>query len=459
MFNSYDSDNVTKKVVKKSQDKRFILAVVNRTTVYNKRVLLENEVEGLVGYINKIDFNLLKDNNPNAIVDAIARNFVIQLNKNKNKTPNIHETLKGEIGSIPYSEEDYEFETNNHRYNIAYLNNGNDEEKEPVLIEKFDNGMGSKVSKEKYINKKALKMKPQSIASENGSDIHEVMKSIIKPSSNLAEETFQLENSTKAFNSKMYKYPRISKLKLQNIYLFLDSKYRDLSTDVNTFRWTVLNTNGATQGTVNTLSDQIHNIITMQFDKFNIPYVASADNVYRRISLTVKEFSSMAIIQNNGRRHHALFSSEISGPTINLTPLVNDKGRFRFYTPLNILDTLTINFQSPFVPVRFLKDRYLVTLTVTSPNTVLLTFDEDHFVADGELILLEEFNTLDPSGDSSEILFMNREEGHIVTFISDTELQIEAELTGATLDPNNLIKCFIASRRIIIPLRMEYIVE
>ena len=54
---------------------------------------------------------------------------------------------------------------------------------------------------------------------------------------------------------------------------------------------------------------------------------------------------------------------------------------------------------------------------------------------------------------------MNREEGHIVTFISVTELQIDAELGSITQDPNNKIKCFIASRRLIIPVRMEYLIE
>ena len=48
------------------------------------------------------------------------------------------------------------------------------------------------------------------------------------------------------------------------------------------------------------------------------------------------------------------------------------------------------------------------------------------------------------------------ENGHIVTFINDTTLSILANLSTVNVDTNNITVCFIASRRIIIPIRMEY---
>ena len=153
-----------------------------------------------------------------------------------------------------------------------------------------------------------------------------------------------------------------------------------------------------------------------------------------------------------------LFTSEISGNQIELDPLANDDGKFRFHTPINFLDTITMSFQSPFSPVEFLKDRYNITITPLNPTQSLLTFSEDHRVADGELVHIEGFNTLNTNVDDKQIREINREQGYVVTFISNVELRIDYNLSTITPDPSNTPKCFIASRRLIIPIRMEYLV-
>ena len=241
------------------------------------------------------------------------------------------------------------------------------------------------------------------------------------------------------------------------LYLLLDSKFRNLSTDKSVFKWTVLHSANTTQGTVNTLSDQIHNIANIQFDRFSIPYVASADNVYKKITVFVEEFSSMSVLINSGRRYHMIFDTEIQGNQIQLTPLINDEGRFRFHTPVNILDTITLKFQSPFSPIEFLKDRFDIVITSLNPTQSTLIFTEQHQVADGELVHLENFNTLNPTTDYAKITEINREQGHIVTFINDVTLRINIGLTAITPDATNIADCFIAARRLIIPLRMEYL--
>jgi hypothetical protein len=152
-----------------------------------------------------------------------------------------------------------------------------------------------------------------------------------------------------------------------------------------------------------------------------------------------------------------IFDSEIQGNQIALTPLVNDEGRFRFHTPVNVLDTITIRFQSPFSPVEFLKDRFNISVTSHNPTQSILTFTEPHRVSDGELVHMEGFDTLNSEADFASINDINKEQGHIVTFIDNLILRIDVGMNTITPDATNIVDCFIASRRLIIPLRMEYL--
>jgi hypothetical protein len=290
-----------------------------------------------------------------------------------------------------------------------------------------------------------------------GSGQNTQWRSLVRPQ--IATETTQLENVARPFASNFDKYPRIAKQPVQNIYLLLDSKNRELSTDDSVFKWTVLHSANVVQGSVNTLSDQIHNIINIQFDQMYIPYVSSADNVYRKITLFVEEISSMSVLMNNNRRYHMMFNTDVQGNRIEMTPLVNDEGRFRFHTPINILDSITIKMFSPFTPITFLPDRYAVTLSTLNATQSIITFSQEHKVADGELVHIEEYDTLASTTDSAAISVVNKEEGHIVTYIDNLTLRIDINLSTVTHDPNNIAKCFIASRRLIIPVRMEYIVH
>ena len=408
MATSYDSEDLTARVTKQSTDKRFILSVVNRTTTYINRRLLRSDIENLITYIKEVDFNLVKHESQESIVDKVAKNFANQLSSRGGYSIDSHEVMKRHIGSINVVDDDTVF---------AYT------ECPPFNT-------------------------------PNPKDVNVI--GMTEQFSSMA--THSLDASRSPLIPKIDKRPLIAKQPIQNMYLILDSKYRNLSTDPSVFSWTVLQSANTVQGTVNTLADNIHNIVTMQFDNFQIPYVASADNVYRKITLSIDEFDSMSIIMNTGRRYHMLFSSEINGNQIELTPNRNDRGRFRFYNPINILDKLTLRFQSPFAPVKFQKDRYVVVISAVSSILSIITFPETHNVADGELIYLEEYTTMAPSIDNVQISQMNSESGHIVSFISNTVLGIILNLTAVSPTSLSEAKCFIASRRIIIPVRFEYLI-
>ena len=447
---NYDSNSSSERVERKTIDKQFILKVVNKTTEYTGKKMLRNEIEGLVQYIKEIDFNLIKRNPPDVIVDKVARNFAKQLGVRTGSTIDTHEVMKRHIGSIEYDGEsiyqDKECQPFRATYGIkdpSLLNLTNDNNKyDTNTIEGF--GTRARNTEETdAIYKRNI--------NRNG------IPNSLKQGKKQGEQQ-RVENSSNMFSSITDNYPIIANQKVQNLYLLLDSKFRNLSTDKSVFKWTVLHSANTAQGTVNTLSDQIHNITNIQFDRFNIPYMQSADNVYKKITMFIEEFSSMSVLINSGRRYHMIFDSEIQGNQIALTPLVNDEGRFRFHKPVNILDTITIRFQSPFSPVEFLNDRFNVSVTSLNPTQSILTFTEPHQVADGELVHLEGFDTLDSVTDSISISEVNREQGHIVTFINNLVLRIDVALTTITPDATNIVDCFIATRRLIIPLRMEYLI-
>jgi hypothetical protein len=446
MLMNYGSANTGDMVERKSIDKQFILNVVNKTTAYIGKKMLRTEIEGLVHYIKEIDFNLMKRDHPDIIIDKISRNFAKQMSVRTGSMVDTHEVMKRQIGTIANSDEQSLYQdTECSPYYATYGI------KDPSIL-----GLSGDAGQNNEYNTHVENF------GTRARNTDETNKKYLKESDNYASEIPQrLENISKTFSSITDKYPRTVKHTTQNLYLLLDSKNRNLSTDNNTFKWTVLHSaNTTTQGTVNTLSDQIHNISNIQFDRFSIPYISSADNVYKKISLYIEEFSSMSVLINPSRRYHMIFDSDVQGNRINLTPLINDEGRFRFHTPINILDTITLKFQSPFSPVIFQKDRFGVIITSLNPTQSILTFTEEHKVSDGELVHLESFDTLDPKSTTSimQINTVNREEGHIVTFISNFVLRIDSSLLGIIPDPTNLASCFIASRRLIIPIRMEYMV-
>jgi hypothetical protein len=431
MLGRYDSINKGNRIKKVLTDKEVILKIVNQTTAYYGKSLLRSEIEGLIGYIREINYTLLENDDLNTIIIKVAKNFTNQLRDTQKGGLfiNTHELMKGNMGNVGITDISDVFVDSACIQQNPSLNLKSGKElvktaeafSDNYGIERYGGDDDRTNSEERQIKNAILAGVPPVIAGAS--------------------------TSSMILNKK---FP-------QSLYLLLDSKFRNLTTDQSVYRWSVSTTTSVVQGTVNTMAYNVQNIINMQFDQFQIPYVKSADNVYRKISLFVQEFSSMAVIISASRRYHMLFSSNIVGNQLELTPNKNDDGTFRFSTPINNLDTLTLIFQSPFSPVVFQKDRYTVIITPINITESLLTFSEAHGVTDTELVLIEEFTTQNPSVDYIQINEMNKEIGQTVTFLSDTQLIINVDISGTTMLPISYATCFIAARRIIIPVRMEYL--
>lgn len=245
--------------------------------------------------------------------------------------------------------------------------------------------------------------------------------------------------------------------KTGHINILLDSYYKNLSYGDDVFKWAIMQSRVVQQGVVNIMNIDIKKISSIQFYNFSIPYTASAHNIYNKISLYIEELSPSAILINPNRGYHMMFDTATSGNgSIFLSPPGGNNGIFKFITPVNIMDTITIKFQSPFSPIKFLPDRYNISIS-SSGTSALLTFSEDHNIIDSELVHITGFKTLNPSVDYKYMDLVNIENGHIVTFIDNQHLEItDLDISMASLDSSNISSCFVASRRLIIPITLEY---
>lgn len=244
----------------------------------------------------------------------------------------------------------------------------------------------------------------------------------------------------------------------KSLTALFDSKYRDRSTDPSTFTWGV--TYNSTQETgFASLPATIENITFMQFDSFYIPYVPDADNTYKKISIHIQELDSNSTVAHESRHYHLLFDTILSGDRILCRPPTQDEGKFRFNLPINALKQVTITFGSPLQQIRFLPDTYRVLITTNGPASTYLTFDEEHNMSDTQIIIIEDFNTLNPTGDVSIIAEMNSPRGHPVVVIDNFTLEIAVDTTAASMSTVQKTTVFVAVRRLFIPIRFAYVSE
>ena len=245
--------------------------------------------------------------------------------------------------------------------------------------------------------------------------------------------------------------------RMRNIYVLLDSRYRNRSTGLNTFSWTISSVPSDSQGVVSTMKS-MQNIIFMQFSKFFIPYSATADNVYKKVSLLINELQFAAVMAHENRHYHALFDTEVQSNRILCTPDSQDEGKFRFNEPINFLKTISITFGGPLNELTFLPEFFSTTITFNAVGSTYINFLQNHNVSDGEQVYIIGFATALPAVDFAAMAAINDEIGHTVSVVDNVTLEITTDLSTATMiSPEPSVECYITTRRILIPVRFTYL--
>lgn len=192
-------------------------------------------------------------------------------------------------------------------------------------------------------------------------------------------------------------------------YLTFDSFMRDISNDgTKLFKWTLSTSNTVTQGTVNN-TNSIRNMVAMRVYPFKIPYATSADN-NNQISMGVEEFRSQGSLMYNQNFWHFMFTAVRDGQSIKLETAYNNDGLFEFATPIAAVDTFTMSFRNPVNLITFSTDRS--NGQVLSYGTeMVIRCSRAHNLATGDLVIISDFTTINPTYDQAIINTITDENG------------------------------------------------
>lgn len=187
------------------------------------------------------------------------------------------------------------------------------------------------------------------------------------------------------------------KARERKAYIVLDSKNRTVSDSVIQFKWNVVSNITPGNGSVNLLG-AVRDIVAIKCNQVRIPYVRSADNPLRRITMTIDEFSTQSVRAPGNYPYHFMFVSQVDGDWIDLLPSKYNDPKFEFAKPITQLNTLTLNFGSPFELIDFDPDRSQSTIVGFGNPTTIRTII-DHKLQSGNYVYFSNFTTLNPVQD------------------------------------------------------------
>ena len=246
-------------------------------------------------------------------------------------------------------------------------------------------------------------------------------------------------------------------------YLYLDSRLRNIANcdGINKFFWNEDRTGNVRDGSFSYIG-HIKNIIEIKILPFRIPYPSdgSADNDFRQITMFFEEFSNQSFIGRENSRFHIISRLIVSGNWIDINTNNSNEGVFKFEKPITNINHLTVSFKSPIHPINFDIDRLNCTFSYANPT--ILTFTQNHNLVTGNTITFKDFNTADPSADSTIINSINNILGLIATYINPTQVSIPVDSSSIIVAPITEIVglsiiCIFDSKTFQIPIQIKYI--
>lgn len=219
---------------------------------------------------------------------------------------------------------------------------------------------------------------------------------------------------------------------IRKVYIYLDSRFRSKVNDDRTiFTWNFQNNNNISDGSVNAIGP-IKNIVSLKiFDFFLNLYDPNYWNNQMLITVFIHEFQAQSFIAPENKNFHfagKIWSlngivsppnyqisfkkkSDVTGSSQNtyITADGND-GVFDFQDPINIIDTLSLSFGSPYTFIKMPQDTF---------NFII-----------PDILIARKIQTTVPHN----IPFNNNDRVYILSFITDRPVQ-DADLINKMLNP------------------------
>jgi hypothetical protein len=404
--------------------KNNLKSLINKLEVVNNKKLTKIEISNFIDFLKKFNYNKLykefydKTTNDVSITntnDHLIKLYMIDIGKVKSSF-DMHEFLKKELNdkAMVRGTTDYNFGNNK----ASYVN---------------------EINKASYVN-------------EINKDI--ITSSFIPPSTslpNLVSKADQIEFT------KILNYQSL----WRDSNILIDSRYQNISnTNRSRIVFTIVNnTKVKTPGSgVITSISNMRDIVEIEIYPFSIPYISAADNYYQKITLSILELSAISIDAYEDSQFHFIFQGKINGNLIDLTPI---NKTFRFFRPITRINEFSLRFGSPLSPIEFDKDRLYTQSINYATNPGIITFSEAHNLVTGDLVYVENFNTLTPAQDLNIIEEINTTQGHICTRINNTSISINVDLTQIALAsqiPGLSVLVYFGSKRILLPLKFRYLI-
>jgi hypothetical protein len=258
-----------------------------------------------------------------------------------------------------------------------------------------------------------------------------------------------------------------SPLVLQNIfnpaatkrtnYLLLDSRYRNRLDNRSDLQWNI-NSIGTNYdpNTTAVSSNEIHDIVKIKIFPFKFPgnsYVHSSDN----ISIELVELNNQSFMApaNNKRLHFMMEAATGNNSQYTLNDIGQNPTEFSFQKPITELNTLTLRFGNPFLPIILDPDQLTATLTASGANT-LITFNTVHNCNVNDYITVLNFAT-SSSLNSTIVSNMLNPYGLLVTAVTSNTITVGinlSSLVGTIVGTSNV---YLNSKRMIIRLELTYL--
>ena len=418
---------------RKYTNDKFYSKIISNVSSGMKRPLSKNEQRQVVDFINKLDPDVFKPANVSKSITIINKTLINEFTKFDcyiNNDIDTHQILRDVIGTTSESG------TSHGIYdNPDYLKNRTKRSTNVVDEQSTIKTNIAKIPVKETINKTTI-------------------NSLLGLKS--ADDAARILNPSSQYKKN---------------YMLLDSRYRNVANqspdNIINYSWNYVQKNQeTTPGSVNVIGN-VRDIIALQIHPFRIPYSATADNRYSRISVLIDELSSQSFIAHENRKFHWLMQSAIDSQFIDLSNDNYKDSFFIFEKPITTLETLTLSFGNPLEQILLDRDRDFCTFDYfTLAPLTQITTEKVHNLSNGDRIYIESFTV----GFVNPILFeqkrindsiqsdVNNISGYLVTVIDANNISISLDTSNIqAIDANTRPRIFYGSKRTFIPITIHYI--